>query len=497
MELKKLFKSTSQLGVARIVQVVLGIFKAKLEALLIGTTGVGIVTQVNFTSRQLSQFTLLGMNDGLTKQIAESKQKENFREIFCSAQKSYFLLSGLVTIISLTFILFFSKKLTIYFFGDEEYLKYFLIAVSIFPILLLNSYSYAILKAFKSIKYIARAEIVSIIVSFIVFIPLIFLFKIYGAVFSIVIMFLAKLIFNHYNAKKYILNNFNITYKDIFKSKVDTIQVKELLLFGSFGLSLGLYQIIIEVAGRGILINQLGIDQLGLYSPGMNWGGKFQAIVLPALYTYLYPRFSELKNDNKSLTAIINDAWRMVGIFAIFLLFGGISLRYLVVPLFYSKEFTDAAIYIPGHFFGIFLFMLVEALGQVFTPTGRIKIYGFMQFFRITFRLLVLYYLIPLFGLGGYMLRFIIPPLIFVVVYYLYLHKTIGLKISKDNLLLFTFIIIGSVALYFLSEYNSWFAVFAAIIITSSVYFILKKTEKKQIVKKIHTIKSKIFFKRK
>lgn len=492
MELKKIFKSTSQLGVARIIQAFLGIFKVKLEALLIGTTGVGIVSQVNFTSRQLSQFTLLGMNDGLTKQIAESKTREDFRDIFCSAQKSYLFFSGIITLITLTVILLFADRLTIYFFGSEKYLTYFLIAATIFPILLIDSYFYSILKAFRSIKYIARAEILSVIVSFIVFIPLIFLFKIYGAVFSIMAMFLAKFLMDSYNATHNILKEYNITFKDILTSKIERKRAKELLVFGGFGLTLGSYQIIVEVAGRGILINQLGIDQLGVYSPAMNWGGKFQAIVLPALYTYLYPRFSELKNDNKSISAIVNDAWRMVGIFGIFLLFFGISARYLVVPLLYSSDFMTAAKYIPGHFLGIIFFLLVEALGQVFTPTGRIKIYGFMQFIRITMRILILYFLIPVFGLGGYMLRFILPPLFFIIVYFIYLKKQIGLKLSLQNKKLFSYLILGSLILFFISEFNSWLAIIIAILLTIGSYFILQSAEKKQLKENLSKIYKKI-----
>lgn len=474
------------MGSARIVKSLLGIVKAKLNAIFIGTTGVGIVSQVNFTAQQLSLFTLMGMNDGLTKQIAESKSDKDFRDIFCSAQKSYILLSGLITILSMFFILAFSKKLNIYFFGEEKYYKYFLIAVSIFPILLINSYSHAILKSFKAIKYIARAELISSIASFIVFIPLIYFFKIYGAVAAIVGMFLTKLIINIYNAKKNILSEYNIQYKDILNSKLDRRKINELILFGGVGLTLGLYQIVVEIAGRGIIINKLGIDKLGVYSPNMTLGGMFKSVIEPALLTYLYPRFSELKNENKKITSIVNDSWRMVTFFSALLLFGGISLRFFVIPLLYSSEFIEAALYIPGHFLGIFFHMLLVPLGQVFTPTGRIKIFYFFQILNYTLALIIMTFLIPLLGLTGWMLRFIIPPLIFSFVYYIYLNKKIGLKIFKKNLLLIVYLLVSSLILYFISNVNTWLSMLLAIMFTGALYFLLTDKEKKVIINKIN-----------
>ena len=487
MELNKIFKGISQLGSAKIVRSLLGIIKSKLYAIFIGTTGVGIISQVNFTARGLSNFTLMGMNDGLTKQIAESKNDKDFRDKFCSAQKSFIFLSSLVTILSIILIVIFSKKLNIYFFGEEKYYKYFLIAVAIFPILLINSYSYAILKSFKAIKYIARAELISSIVSFIVFIPLIYFFEIFGAIAAIIGMFLTALIINTYYVKKNILSEYSIQLKDILNSKLNKKNINELLLFGGVGLTLGLYQIVTEVAGRGMLINSLGIDKLGVYSPNMTLGGQFQSIIVPALYTYLYPRFSELNTNNAKINYVLNDAWRMVAFSCAFLLFWGISLRFIIIPLLYSNEFKAAANYLPGHFLGIFFFMLVVPLGQVFTPTGRIKIYAFFQFFRISIRLTIIYFLIPILGLTGWMLRFIIPPFIFFFVYYIYLNKKIGIKIHRNNLNLIVYLIFCSMILYFVSNFSTWISILLALLFTGSLYFLLTKGEKNKVISKINS----------
>src|SRR4030043_484254 len=92
MELRKIIKSTSYLISSKIVQFLIGIVKAKIGAVYLGTTGIGIYTQVNNLTSMISQLTLLSMNDGLVKQIAQNREKKNFKDILSGLIKSYAIL---------------------------------------------------------------------------------------------------------------------------------------------------------------------------------------------------------------------------------------------------------------------------------------------------------------------------------------------------------------------------------------------------------------------
>ena len=78
MELKILLKNTYYLTFARMVKFFLGLFRAKLSAIFLGTTGIGILSQINFTRNQIRAFTLLEMQHGLVKQISSRKTNKNF-----------------------------------------------------------------------------------------------------------------------------------------------------------------------------------------------------------------------------------------------------------------------------------------------------------------------------------------------------------------------------------------------------------------------------------
>src|ERR1035438_293666 len=199
MELKILLRNTSYLVVTKVIKFIVGIISTKMIAIFLGTLGAGIIAQLSQLTGSISQFTLLSMNDGLVKQIAESdKNDKGFNQVFATLIKSYIAIISIVLVFALALSFYFSKELTILFFGDIKYYNYCIIGLASFPILIINSISYAILKGFKQIKYIARSELIVIIINILFFIPLIYIWGLIGAVIYITISLLTILMVNHY-----------------------------------------------------------------------------------------------------------------------------------------------------------------------------------------------------------------------------------------------------------------------------------------------------------
>lgn len=166
MELKILFKNTSYLVVTKVIKFIVGVIRGKMVAIFLGTLGAGIIAQLSQLTDAISQFTLLGMNDGLVKQIAESDKNDiAYNEVLATLIKSYVAIISVVLVFALALSFYFSKELTIFFLGDIKYYNYCIIGLASFPILIINSISYAILKGFKQIKYIARSELIVIIIN--------------------------------------------------------------------------------------------------------------------------------------------------------------------------------------------------------------------------------------------------------------------------------------------------------------------------------------------
>ena len=443
MELKKLVKNTSFLAGTRVFQFIAGIFRSKINAVFLGTTGLGIVNQLTFLTSQLSSFTMLSMSEAVVKQIAESKDDDKLKELVCASLKSYIVLVFSFMVLSIIVFALFAQELTNYVLGDIKYLPYFYIGLFSFPILILNSIPFAILKGFKDVKAISFARVGIIISNLIVFIPLVLFYKLKGAVVFIPLSYIITLCFNYFVTRKNHLLRLNIGLKTIINARIKERFVKELLLFSGFGLVVGSYGIISEFICRSIVIDQLGVDSIGLYSPIVTWSGLFIGFIIPSFSTYLYPRFAETKS-NAEISGILNDAIRLSTFLLMPLIFLAIPYREFFINLFYSNEFIDAEKYLPYHFIGLIFYVWWYILAISLTPTGNIKFHSIFMILFYSLNILVVYYLVPYLGLYGWMLKHIISPVIFLIVLFFFLRKEISFIISFHNIILMVYILATS-----------------------------------------------------
>ncbi len=487
MEIKSFLKNTSYLVFTKFIKFFVGIARAKLIAVFLGTAGAGIISQIATLTKSMSNFTLLSMNDGLVKQIAESEKNNEFGLHLASLIKSYIVVILIILIPSIVLLLVFSRQITILFLGDIKYHNYYLFGIVSFPILILNSVSYALLKGFKKIKYIARSELIVMLINFIFFLIFVYYFGVLGGVIHIGISYLTILIVNNYFARKKVLSQYNLKTRDIYNAEIKISSIKELFVFAGFGLTSGVISIFAELISRSIVVTNLGVEKLGVYTPITAWAGLFTGLVLTAINTYLYPRFSELK-DNFRINGLINDVLRFNTFLFLPVLFLAIPLRSQIIPIFYSSDFMEAAVYLPWHFIGVLFYLWMYTLAVVLTPTGRIKHYGMFVISISLINLLVVYIFVPIIGLYGWMLRFTLSPVVFFILYKIYLEKQIQFRFSKDNRKIMIYAILGSFGLIFLEKYFhiNWvyLTLFGLILSIFSVFF-MTNAERNFIVKKI------------
>ena len=491
MELKLLVKNTSYLVTTKIVKFLIGIVRAKLIAVFLGTQGTGIFAQLTSIVQQMSQFTLMSVNDGLVKQIAENKDKEDFKNKLAYLLKSYIAIIALLTVISLVFLFVFSEEITVYIFGDVKYHNYFIIGLISFPVLIINSISFALLKGHKEIKYIARSELIVIVFDFILFVPLIYFWGIKGAVIFVPLSLVTILLVNNYFARTKVLKKYALYAKNVFSAEINKKAVRELFVFAGVGLTAGVALIISEIACRAIVVTKLGIDQIGLYSPLVSWAGLFTGFIMPSLSTYLYPRFSEAKSDAE-VSGVLNDVLRLVSFLMIPILFLSIPIRYKIIPLFYSNAFISAGDYLPWHFVGILFYLWMYAMAIVLTPIGKIKTHGVLFIIMSVMNFHIVYFFVPLFGLYGWMLKFIIVPVIFFIFYIFYLGKIINFQIEIKNKFIMLYVFCGALLIIGIDgilAINYKYNFIIGLILTGLAYLMLSDKEKKFLVRKIKVLK--------
>ena len=483
MELKKLAKNTVVLAAPKVLKFFVGIVRSKLIAIFLGTFGMGIINQLQTIVKQFSTFTLSSVPDGMVKLIAKQNSIEKDKKVISDIIKTYLIIIFPLTIVVIIAGYIFSEEITLFIFGDIKYELYFQIGFSAVPISILSTSAFALLKAYKKIKSIALAEILIIIINLVIFIPLIYFYKITGAVVYVALTYVVTFFIFRYFANNEVLKRNSITLADIRKSAFRYDFFKELMSFMGFGLVIGTYTIFVEVTARAIVVNELGINKIGIYSPIIAWASLFVGFILPSLRTYLFPRISEAKSD-KEITAVVNDVIRLMTFVTLPFIIIGITLRHWLIPLLYSNEFMEAAIYLPYHFSALLFIIWSYSFVQIFAPTGRLKNLFVFGLIHHTISLGLAYFLIPEVGLYGYLAKFAVTPIISTLVYFVFFSYTIKFKLKSENIKLVLFAVLCIVVLLILKD-NQPYLFLASIILLPMSFFLLKKPERLFLINKI------------
>ncbi|MBN1637757.1 MAG: oligosaccharide flippase family protein [Ignavibacteriales bacterium] len=482
MELRNIAKNTSYLAGSRVISFIIGIFRAKINALYLGTTGVGIVSQLQDTLNKFSSISTFGMESGCLKLIAEKKNNENNQDVL-NVLKTYFILILPLTLLIYLGGLIFNEYLAKIFLGNASYKYYFLIAFTLFPFIVLRSIPSSILYGYKKISFIALSEIIISVLMFIIYIILVLKFDILGVVINLSLTILVTFVVFAYYAFFKVLRSNGFGIKDILIAKISRTYSYEILAIGGIGMILGYFEIACDAASRAYLINSVGIGEFGLYSPIIAWSGLFAGFIYPSISGYLFPRFTEAKSDIE-VTEVANDVLRLMTFTVIPFVFLGIAFRSIIIPLFYSSQFARAADYLPLHFISILFGTWIYVFTLIFTPTGRIKKYIPFGLGHNTFSLLLVLILTPLIGLWAWALKYFITYIILSIILLIYFQKEINFKFRSNNLSLIIYSIAGSVIISIIPSKNILlFSV--SLILTGSTIFFTKKNERAFLISKI------------
>ena len=493
MSFKELVKNTSYLAATKFFQFIAGLIRIKMIAYFLGLIGTGLVDQLTFITQKMSQFTLLSMSEAVVKQIAENKNSAESIKIINSAFKAYILLICFFMLISSICLYAFSESITIYVFGEISYISYFYIGLFSFPILIIDTIPFSILKAFKDVKAIAKARIISVIINLIIVVPLIYFFKLNGAIAFIPLSYSINLIVNFIVANNNYFKELNISFISIFRSQLNRSHIKELLVFSTFGVTVGMFTIVSEFICRSIVVSNLGVESIGYYSPIIMWAGLITGFILPSFSTYLYPKFCELKT-NRQISDLLNEGIKL-GTFAIIpLLLLGIPYREFFILLLYSEEFVGSSIYLPFHFLGVVFYVWWYIFTQAMTPTGRIKQHGILLTMYLTLDIIITYIFVNQIGLYGWMLKHIVSPIVFFFVYMFYAQKYMNFILSNRNKVLMAYLIFSALLLIFIDslENGLFINLFLGPILLVLVLLILDKSEKLFLINRLQLKKHNV-----
>lgn len=463
---RQIFKATSLFGGVQVFQIIIGIIRTKFVAVLLGTSGVGLMGLFNAPLQLILSVTGLGITFSAVREISEANNNNNPQNVGTAVTilKRWSVLSAILGIFVTVAIAPLLSKWT---FGNKSYTWAFIFLSATLFFQTLSKGQNAILQGTRQLSYLARSSVYGSLLALFTSVPLFYIFEIKGIVPSLIITAFTSLLLSWYFVNKV----------KIFPVKMS---IKDSLLTGKNMIKLGLVITFTGILGflTAYILNAFisrtgGVDQVGLYNAGWSIIGQSTGLVFAAMTTDYFPRLSGINKDNQKITALVNQQAAIVQLF----LGPIITILILAMPflirLLYTSAFlpmTDLAMWM---LIGTIFKGLVWPVGFIFPAKGELKLFGLIEVSSTLFNVVASIIGYKLNGLEGLGISYIIGHLFGFALTIYYARNKYGFKYDKTIVVTFfiSIVLISSVSVisHYMNGMNKYIA--GSIIIIMSITY--------------------------
>ena len=393
--------------------------KNKVLAVVLGVTGVGLVSQLSNFVSLLNYFVPLGIPNGLSKVVAEEQVNENER-------LRYFLESSInmvlyPTILFSVIVFLLSDSISIFLLESAEYSGYVKVISLAIPFIVLNSIMEGFLRGLKQIKLYVKLIIVSNVVNLLFLVPLVLLFGITGAIFGIISSYLIYVVFSFITMKKEGL----LQGIRLFRSIDGTLFKKLLKVSFALLISGAMFQLTLLIL-RKMIISEFGIYSNGIFQSVIGISVNYFAFIFLSLSTYSFPTVSKLFL-NEEISSELNINVRYIVSLMVPLIIILFVFRSFVISILFTSEFLPAEDLFAFQFLGDFFKALSWSIGIWMVPKMKLKEFLLLEFI-LNFNLIFFFW---------FMLAFLGNNLYFVSLSYFLafaVHAVLNFLVAKRSL---------------------------------------------------------------
>lgn len=329
---KDILKIFSLNAVATLIKMLTSFVSIKVVAVLIGPPGIALLGQLNNFSSIFLSISTGGLNNGITKYVAENA--DDCKEIKKYLSTSLWIISILSLLTGLTLIVG-ANYFSVLILHDVKYrLVMFIFGFSI-SFYALNNYLISIINGFKQFKTFVIVNIVGSILSLIFTIILSISYGIIGALIAAVTFQSVIFAFTIYRCYKC-----HWFRRENFIGRFDKIAGKKLAHYSYMALVTAVTVPISQLYIRGYLTEKTSLTDAGIWE-GMNRiSGMYLMVITTSLSIYYLPRLSELK-DRTNLRKEIFSLYKMFIPFLIIITTTIYFCRDYIVAILFNNDFKS------------------------------------------------------------------------------------------------------------------------------------------------------------
>lgn len=478
---KSIFKATSLFGGIQVYQILIGIIRSKLIAVILGPAGMGITGLFVSATSLIKSLSSMGLQSSAVRDVAAaygSNDQDKINRTISVLRKLVWYTGFLGMII----VLILSPLLSKITFDSYDFTTSFILLSITLIVDQLTVGRNVIIQGTRKIKLLAKSSAIGSTFGLLITIPIYYFWGIDGIVPTLILHSILSFVIALYFSKKIKFSKVNVSNNEIF------FEGRNMLKMGVAMSINGLLLTGIAYILRVFILRNNGQEFVGYFTAGFAILNTYVGMIFSAISTDFYPRLAAISQDNDKCRDVINKQGEIgLLIIAPCLVICLVFMPYVVI-LLYSNSFLPSIDYILWACIGMVFKLISWCISFQFIAKSEMKLFLFneisVNIYSLIFNIIGFYY-DGLRGLGiAFMLQYI---LYFIQVYYVS-HKKFEYKFSKSLLSLFSkqlFLVIMTLFIViFITDFFKYFLGVILIFISSafSIIELNKRLNIKQIL---------------
>lgn len=420
---RHILKYTGLFGGVEGINILVGIIRNKLVAMILGPNGMGLVSLFNSTIKLLSDSTNFGIAMSGVRQISGDygrREEKAMLEASVSLIRSWAFLTALLGMVLCVVL---SPLLNRWTFNWGDHTLPFIFLSPVVAMMAVTGGEVAILKGLRQLKSLARISVYNVIGALITSVPIYYFYGESGIVPSLFVMALIQMLLTI--GVSYKLCPPRLSFNRRFLRKGGDM----IKLGGAFVLA-GIMGSGAEFFIRSFLNNAASLETVGLYNAGYMMIMTYAGMVFSAMETDYFPRLSSISGVGHSLNSCVNRQIEMSILLISPLLVALMIAVPVLLPLLYSGEFVLARDMIQVAVFAMYLRAITLPIAYLSLAKGDSLSYLLMEAVYDIAAALLIVWGFKVWELRGVGLALALASLLELMVLCAYMHWKYGYRLE-------------------------------------------------------------------
>lgn len=424
---RSILKSTSLIGGASVLNILIGMVRTKFVAILLGPTGVGLLGVYGQITALITTMTGMGIGSSGVRQVAEAVgtgDDERIARTVITLRRTVWLTGGLGLLVMVAFCVPLSRMT----FGSNDYV----LSIAVLGITLLTGAiaggQGCIINGTRRIDDLAKISVIGAINGTLISIPCFYLWGKAGIVLSLILSAFAGLTTSCWFARRVPVKAITLPWRDSYG------EAKQLLVLGFSFMGAGLVTTLSGYLIRIVMLRQFGLADVGIYQAAFNLSGILVGFVLGAMGSDYYPRLTAVAGDNVSVHRMVNEQSQISILLSLPGLAAMMILAPLIIKLFYAASFATAVPILRWYILGVLGRVFSWPMSFVMLAKGKGKVFFATEVFGSVLHLGGVFSFIRIWGLDGAGIAFMVAYVVYTGLMLFVMRRLVGASWDRHTM---------------------------------------------------------------